>query len=854
MAILFSFFFVAVFFSFQTLFHQKRLIEKESRIDIWFLAQTEIELLRLKEALLGFQLGKPEIGHDKVLERFEIFWSRLPILLQGSQSANLRKVEGVTQTAEHAIETLEEIEPAVMSLDRRDDKGISLISHRLAELQGPFHQMVERALIHRDDLITADRRLHDSYYLQLLGFFATLLLGGAVLFIMFYRQIGRAESLLLETQAAELAAKEAQHQLVVAIESISEGFVLYDRDDRVVLFNERYKELHPAQAPILRIGITFADLLRESAARGGVQVPGGDLEGWIQRCTAARRQPSAPFETQLSNGVWLKISERTTTDGGIVGVHTDITDRKRREAELTRKSALLQATFSNIDQGIAVFDCERCLIAWNDQFITLNGLTPEFVCVGLPYPDLARRVLEGCDQDPSSINAEITDHLRIARQLTSTPESRHRFERGRADGTVIEITFNAMPAGGFIKTYRDITDRVRAEASRTQVLEHKVEQRTRQLQQMNELMRKLSIREDELRRANLNLQEREERLNAALLASHTSTYRWNLRTNSLEEDESTERLMGVQPADIRNLDDYYKYVHPDDRQALEDAAEKCAREGSDLSIDYRIIRPDGSICWVAERGKVFFDDEGKPVYMTGAIVDITERKRFEEHQRLLLAELSHRVKNTLAVVLSIALQTLRRSPSLDAFGETYRGRVSALSRAHSLLTRADWRGVGLKDLVYQTIAPYRPLGNPDISVCGSAVQLRPKPSLALALVLHELATNAVKYGSLSSPFGRLKVEWRTEAGEEGDILRLFWHESGGNAIKPPRKRGFGSALIEQVVSHEMDGRVQLRYQPTGLQCEIAIPMTEEIAVGGMEDRTVALAIEAEDLRRQRALG
>ena len=838
MAVVFCVFFVAVYFSFQTLFDQKRLIEKESKINVWFLAQTEIEYLRLIESLYAFRVGDVAMDRDGVVERFEIFWSRLPILLEGKQSSQLRDVEGVVETANNAIGLLEELEPSVGSLERRDAETITQIIARLGTLREPLHEMVQKALIYDADIRNKNAKLHEVYYYQLLALFATLLVGGGVLFVMFHRQIHRAERLSVEARAAEATTRKAREQLVVAIGSMSEGFIIYDEHDRVLLFNEKYVELHPAQADILRKGISFADLLRESVARGGVNVPAERIESWVAECVSAHRNPDRPFDTQLSTGTWLKISEQKTPDGGIVGIHTDITERKRREAEITGKSDLLQAIISNIDQGIAVFDKETRLVSWNERFAILNGLQRDRVKVGLRYKELMRNSSQLCSADGSLVERDIDQHLHIARDMVTQIDRRYSLERRNPDGTVIEIRVHAMPDGGFIKTYRDITERVRAEENRTQLLEHKVEERNRELTELNLLMQTLSAREEELRRAYVALREREERLNAALLASRTSTYRWNLITNAIEEDESVERLMGVDGAQIRNLDDYYKYVHPDDRAALERAAEDCAREGNDLAIDYRLIRPDGDICWVAERGKVFFDDSGNPEYMTGAIVDITERKKFEEHQRLLVAELSHRVKNTLAVVQSIALQTLRRSQSLEAFRETFIGRVSALSKAHSLLTRSKWQGADLRDLMVQILAPYRQSGTVKVITAGDPVQLRPKPAIVLALVFHELATNAVKYGSLSVGLGCLRVSWEpcTENGLQK--LRISWIETGGPEILSRSKPGFGSALIERSIERDLDGTVCMSYRREGLACEIELPLTAELVFDARHKKEV----------------
>jgi PAS domain S-box-containing protein len=474
-------FLMAVFFAFQVLFDHKRLIEKESKINIWFLAQTEIEFLRLKDGLKDFALGDPSIDHEQVLERFEIFWSRLPVLLHGPQSANLREVAGLPETASGAIATLEEIEPLIKSLGRNDRDTLNQIDARLDRLREPLHDMVEHALTFDADLGSKARRAHEVYYYQLLVFFAALLAGGVTLFLMFYRQIVRTQRLFLQAREAEHAARIAREQLVVAIGSVSEGFILYDESDRVVLYNERYRALHPAQGGVLAEGIAFADLVHEAARRGGVAMPAGDLETWVARCVESHSHPAEPFESGLSDGTWLKISERRTADGGIVGIHTDITELKRRETELTRTSNLLRAMLDNITQGIAVFDSAMRLVTWNDRFIELNGLAAEFVCTGLPYATLVRRCAELVEQRRDRIEQYSDNQLRLLHELNRETPSRERFERRGPNDRVIEITLDPMPDGGFIKTYSDITERARAEEQRTQSLEQQVDERTRQL-------------------------------------------------------------------------------------------------------------------------------------------------------------------------------------------------------------------------------------------------------------------------------------------------------------------------------------------------------------------------------------
>ena len=207
--------------------------------------------------------------------------------------------------------------------------------------------------------------------------------------------------------------------------------------------------------------------------------------------------------------------------------------------------------------------------------------------------------------------------------------------------------------------------------------------------------------------------------------------------------------------------------------------------------------------------------------------DISERRQAQEQQNLLLAELSHRVKNTLATVLSIANQTLARAESLDQFSRSFRGRIQALAAAHSLLTAVNWNVAALRVLVEQALQPYASSDCSNVRISGDEVLLRPSAALTFSLVLHELATNAAKYGALHKPGGLVVVDCgvRSNGGRE---LHLHWAESGGPPVRPPVRRGFGLELIERSVAHQLAGQAVLDYRVEGLVCEITVPLTDSV--------------------------
>jgi two-component sensor histidine kinase len=187
---------------------------------------------------------------------------------------------------------------------------------------------------------------------------------------------------------------------------------------------------------------------------------------------------------------------------------------------------------------------------------------------------------------------------------------------------------------------------------------------------------------------------------------------------------------------------------------------------------------------------------------------------------LLLNELNHRVKNTLATVQSIAVQSFRRART-DAGGrDMFQSRLLALSRAHDVLTNESWEGANLGQIVDQAIMPYRGSGSSRFEVSGPAVWLSAKMALSISMALHELATNAVKYGALSNEKGRVSITWRTLHKDHAFCLRLEWAEQDGPTVVPPRRKGFGSRLIERGLAQELGGDVKIEYRPQGVWCEI----------------------------------
>lgn len=209
------------------------------------------------------------------------------------------------------------------------------------------------------------------------------------------------------------------------------------------------------------------------------------------------------------------------------------------------------------------------------------------------------------------------------------------------------------------------------------------------------------------------------------------------------------------------------------------------------------------------------------VGLTCASVDVTERKEAEAHLRLLMRELTHRSKNLLAVIQAMARQTARHAGSIDGFLTQFSARLQALAASHDLLVRESWHGASLREIIVAQLAAYIGGGSGQVTVEGEPVVLRPEAAQNLGLALHELGVNAAKFGALSLPNGRVSIDWSLRDG-----IDLNWREFNGPKVKPRRKKGFGSMVIERNLARALDATVDLTFDPDGLHCRILIPASQ----------------------------
>jgi two-component sensor histidine kinase/PAS domain-containing protein len=314
--------------------------------------------------------------------------------------------------------------------------------------------------------------------------------------------------------------------------------------------------------------------------------------------------------------------------------------------------------------------------------------------------------------------------------------------------------------------------------------------------------------------------ERQKRtFDLAMTASHMGTWRYTFADNICVYDENAQRLYGLTEARFLHDEERVKSkFHPDDLELMWSRVAKALDPASDgrYDVEYRAKQLDGSWRWLSAWGLVEFEGDGperKAVAIAGASRDLTERKQAEELQRLLLNELHHRIKNTLATIQAIAGQTLRAARDLPSARKALERRIYSMAQAHDLLTLRAWTGANLMDVVMRALDAFTPA---QVRISGIGIDVSPKHALTLSLALHELATNATKYGALSRPEGRVSVNWDVQEG----TLHLDWQESGGPPVTPPTQKGFGSRLLEDVVGRDLGGDVKLHYDVAGVRCGI----------------------------------
>jgi PAS domain S-box-containing protein len=549
------------------------------------------------------------------------------------------------------------------------------------------------------------------------------------------------------------------------------------------------------------------------------------VAGELDRYTIERR-----IRRKDARYVWVSITSSSVCDANgqflyAVRIQHDLTERRRTEealaARVREQTALYQFTDRlqraqslddvyepALDAIVDALQCSRASILLRDssgvmRFVASRGLSEQY-----------RRAVDG----HSPWDAKVKDAEPICVDDVAHAAFAETLKRVVIQEGIHALAFIPLqPAGrliGKFMTYYDIPHAfTRAEIDLAVTI-------ARQLG--------FGI---ERKRAEQALQASKDRLEFALNAAQLGWWQYDPLHRVISGDMRSQEIFGT-TGDIPIEDFVMKRLHPDDAERFR-AAFQAALDPADprpYAIEFRVQQGHGQIRWVEAHGLAYFDGGGhqrRAVSIVGTAADITERKEREEKEHLLMREINHRAKNMLSVVDAIAHQTAIKNP--EDFTERFSERIQALSANQDLLIRNEWKGVEIEDLARAQLAHFAGLIGSRITVRGSQLRLKAASAQAIGLALHELATNAGKYGALSTDTGRVDVCW----GTDDDALSMSWTEREGPPVSAPSRRGFGTIVMETMVERSVGGTVDLDYAPSGLTWRLTCPADNAVEPVGM---------------------
>jgi len=326
----------------------------------------------------------------------------------------------------------------------------------------------------------------------------------------------------------------------------------------------------------------------------------------------------------------------------------------------------------------------------------------------------------------------------------------------------------------------------------------------------------------ELQQAERTLAERNAQLALAGRAALVGSYVYDVNKGTTQISEGYATIHGLPEGTTETtIREWRLRVHPEDLARAEGLREQAfADRRKEDNAEYRIVLLNGEVRWIERRGAISYGEDGRPERVVGVNIDVTERKYAEQQQRALNAELDHRVKNVLATVSAIIAQTREASGTPADFVAGLDHRIESLARTHELLSESKWRGVPLAEIIRRELAPYS-VRNTDIG--GPNLTLKAGAAEAVAMVFHELTTNAAKHGAFSTQSGRVSVRWRWLQNGSPDRLVIEWQEIDGPPVRAPSRSSYGSSIIRELIPFELGGAVELSFAPDGTRCRLEIP-------------------------------
>lgn len=462
-------------------------------------------------------------------------------------------------------------------------------------------------------------------------------------------------------------------------------------------------------------------------------------------------------------------------------VQEDVTEHRRMEDALRASEQRLELAAAAVDLGIWDWDLTTGQATYSPRAKRIFGYEPD----------------EPLDLETARSHQHRRDRGRVRAQTAAALDPAiggkqgYEFRIVRRDGAVRWVTgagealFEDGPDGPravrFIGTIQDVTERKLIEE---------------------------------------NLRASEQRLRLAIDAAQIGVWSVDPRTGRLETTPELNRLFGF-PADVQpTLEEVQARYLPGEVENLRRVSRAAIERGdTHVETEFRAERADGAVRWLLIRADVTPQPEGGGRIGMGVIMDITERKEAEERMKLLAQEVDHRANNLLTVVQ--ATVSLTRAPDVESLKAILTGRIAALAHAHQLLADARWEGADLRRLAEEELRPYQLGDGARARIAGAAVDLKPQAAQAVAIALHELATNAAKHGALSHAAGRVSLEWT--GGEHDEPLVIRWAEEDGPRVSPPQRYGLGVTVVERALGGSVGGEVAFDWRPDGLVCELRLP-------------------------------
>jgi PAS domain S-box-containing protein len=587
-----------------------------------------------------------------------------------------------------------------------------------------------------------------------------------------------------EQVRAQASLRESEARFRLFSEKTREGVVIHD-GQTILDCNPAYARMFGYDDVQNVIGRSATDsVVPESAATIRAISQNGNEQPYE---VEARRRDGSTFPAEFVSGdaEWQGQHVR-------IGLVRDLSTRKQREAELRASEARLSAVLESVTDSFFAVDAEWRLTVFNASAERFFGRSRETV--------LGRNIWEAFSH---LVGTEVeTSFRRVATE--GRAQTLERPSTARPD-RVVRISTTPKAGGGIAVTFSDITERKATEE---------------------------------------RLRASEARLEAVLRQSPVGIILAEAPSGKLIlGNEQVAQILGYHFQPVSEVEAYgvYRGFDRSTGRQLQPGEWPLARSITTgevvLNEEIDIERGDGSRGTVMANSTPIYDEQNRIVAGVVVFSDVTDRAVAERHQRLLINELNHRVKNTLATVQSLAAQSFRDiGDGSRSMLKTFEERLFALARAHDVLTREHWEGAELREIVEEVLEPYVRLAGKRFEIGGPRLRLTPSMALALAMAVHELATNAVKYGALSTASGRVLISWAV-AERDPPLLILKWQEQDGPLVVPPTRKGFGTRLIERMLASELSGEVLLSYEPSGVVCEVKAPLQHEEQASG--DRAVA---------------